>query len=158
FPRALKVEYYAIGQYLHSDDITFNGPTGDVKFKMDDTGLGGFGMAFHVNDFFSVHADFMFGAATFRGDVPVKPGGMLNVEQDVFVHTGRFNVDYNIINRRLTPFLTAGLGYQYIETELTNRPQVGYCWWSPWWGYVCDYEHVHAWESDFTWNAGAGLR
>src|SRR3974390_2121238 len=60
-----KPEVYGIGQCLPSDDINFNGPFGTVKTKMDDTGLGGFGVAYHFSDFFSVRADFIFGNATF---------------------------------------------------------------------------------------------
>src|ERR1039457_2284207 len=67
FSRAGKSEIYGIGQYLHSDDINFNGPMGNVKVSMDDTGLGGFGMAYHFNDFLAVHADFIFGNSFFFG-------------------------------------------------------------------------------------------
>src|SRR5215472_6900947 len=70
FSRQGKTEVYGIGQYLHSEDINFNGPFGNVPVKMDDTGLGGFGIAYHFNDFISVHGDFMFGDATFSGDFP----------------------------------------------------------------------------------------
>ena len=45
FSRVGRTEIYGIGQYLHSEDINFNGPVGDIKTKMDDTGLGGFGIA-----------------------------------------------------------------------------------------------------------------
>jgi opacity protein-like surface antigen len=152
-----RTEVYGIGQYLHSDDITFNGPVGDVKMKMEDTGLGGFGVAFHFNDFFSVHGDFMFGGATFNGNLPTETGGTIGIKQDAFLQTGRFNVDYNIINRRITPFVTAGIGYQYLETELTHLPASNVCWWDPWWGWICD-GHTIAWETDFTWNVGAGFR
>ncbi len=158
FDRAAKTEVYGIGQYLHSDDVTFNGPAGKTTMKMDDTGLGGFGVAYHFNDFISIHGDFMFGGATFGGNLPTAAGGNINIKQDAFIQTGRFNVDYNIINRRLTPFLTAGIGYQYLETELENAPPVGSCWWDPWWGWVCYYDHPYAWETDFTWNVGGGLR
>src|SRR5204862_1012013 len=138
FSRQGKTEVYGIGQYLHSDDINFNGPFGTVKTKMDDTGLGGFGIAYHFNDFLSIHGDFMFGNATFSGNFPIAnaPGSSIFIKQDAFIQTGRFNIDYNIINRRLTPFVTAGIGYQYLETELHNLPEVGYCWWDPWWGYI----------------------
>jgi opacity protein-like surface antigen len=68
------------------------------------------------------------------------------------------NVDYNIINRRLTPFVTAGIGYQYLETDLDTLPPVDYCWWDPWWGWVCTSAEPVASTTDFTWNAGAGLR
>src|SRR5690349_14912201 len=112
-------EVYGIGQYLHSEDIDFNGPFGTVKTKMDDTGLGGFGFAWHFSDFFSIHTDFMFGSATFTGNGPFEDVvGTRPFHQDAFIQTGKFNVDWNIINRRITPFVTAGIGYQYLETEL----------------------------------------
>jgi opacity protein-like surface antigen len=158
FNRVPRTEVYGIGQYLHSDDINFDSPLGGVKTKMDDTGLGGFGVLFHFNEFFSFHADFMFGGATFHADAPVVGGGTIPISQDAFLQTGRFNIDYNIINRRLTPFVTAGLGYQYLETELDNLPPVNVTYWDPWFGYVTTTEHIHAWETDFTWNVGVGLR
>jgi opacity protein-like surface antigen len=158
YTRTARTEIYGIGQYLHSDDITFNGPAGDVKVKMDDTGLGGFGLAFHYNEFLAVHADFMFGDSTFSGNLPTETGGTVHVKQDAFIQTGRFNVDYNIIKGRLTPFVTGGIGYQYLETELKNLPPVGVCWWDPWWGWICQTAHPYAWETDFTWNVGAGIR
>jgi opacity protein-like surface antigen len=153
-----RTEIYGIGQYLHSDDINFNGPSGTVKTKMDDTGLGGFGIAFHFNDFLSIRSDFMFGNATFRTDVPLETGGTVGFKQDAFISTGRVNLDYNIINRRLTPVVSAGIGYQYLETELENAPPVNTCWWDPWWGWICYSGHPHAWETDFTWNVAAGVR
>ena len=160
FERTGKTELYGIGQYLHSEDISFNSPVGgpDVKLRMDDTGLGGFGVAYHFNDYLSLRGDFMFGSATFHGTVPTETGGRFNVNQDAFIQTGRLDLDYNILNRRFTPFLSAGIGYQYIETELKNLPPVDACWWDPWWGYVCGSGQPYAWQTDFTWNAGAGLR
>jgi len=159
FERRNKTEVYGIGQFLSSKDINFNGPNGGtIPLHMDNTGLGGFGIAYHFNDFIAIHGDFMFGGATFHGTVPLEQGGTFNINQDAFIQSGRFNIDYNIINRRITPFLTAGIGYQYIETELKNLPPANYCWWDPWWGYVCTSSQPYAWQTDFTWNAGAGLR
>ncbi len=153
-----KTEIYGIGQFLSSGDITYDGPYGDLKVRMDNTGLGGFGIAYHFNDFFSVHGDFMFGGATFHANVPTEIGGTVTARQDAFLNTGRFNVDYNIINRRMTPFVTAGIGYQYMEMELSHLPPVDVCWWDPWWGWVCGTGYPTAWETDFTWNVGAGVR
>ena len=154
FDRTSKTEVYGIGEYLHSEGIGYNGPFGPVNIKMDDTGLGGFGMAYHFNQFLSVHADFMFGSATFSGDLPLATGGTFHESQDTFLQTGRFNLDYNIINRRITPFVTAGIGYQYMEAELENAPPVSY--WYPGWGW--QYGHTQVWETDFTWNVGGGIR
>jgi len=155
FSRTAKWEVYGIGQYLHSDDIRFNGPLGDVKVKMDDTGLGGFGLAFHFNDFLALHGDLMFGNATFSGDFPVDTGETVHVSQNTFMQTGRLNLDYNIINRRLTPFLTGGIGYQYLDTALEDLPPGSD---QDWWGWAGRHGHFYDSETDFTGNVGAGIR
>lgn len=147
FSRQNKFEVYGVGQYLHQDDAEYHGSLGTTKLKLDDTGLGGFGLAFHINDYLAVHADFMLGPATFN---VVEPGrAPYELGDDAFVQTGRFNVDYNIINRRLTPFITAGIGYQYLQAQQ-------YYYYYGWYHYGHYYNYYD--ETDFTWNVGAGLR
>src|SRR6516162_5603091 len=116
FKRQNKFEIYGVGEYLHQGDTEYPNPGGGtVKLKLDDTGLGGFGFAYHFSDFFSFHSDFMFGPATFKFEYP---GGVTQTfGHDGYLATGRFNLDYNIINRRLSPFITAGIGFQYQEVN-----------------------------------------
>ena len=162
FDRTYKTEVYGIGQFLHSDDFDLRGPYGNVNVKMDDTGLGGFGVAYHLNQFVSVEGEFMFGSATFSANIPTQaPDGTVSsvhAKDDAFIQSSRFNITYNMINRRLTPIVTAGIGYQYLETELEKAPPAGYCYWDPWYGWVCFSDRPHAYTTDFTWNAGAGFR
>ena len=139
FSRQNKFEIYGIGQYLHQSDTRYPDPGGTVKLKMDDTGLGGVGFAYHFSDFFSFHSDFMFGPATFRFEYP--GGDTTPFGENGFLQTGRFNLDYNIINRRLSPFITAGIGYQYQQVDQDTY-----------------YGRSYYYETDFTWNVGAGLR
>jgi len=156
--RVHRTDLYGVGQYLHSESITFEGPLGDFDLEMNDTGLGGFGFAYHFNTYLSLRGEFMFGSTAFQGHVPTSGGMLVAVDQDAFIHTGRVNLDYNILNRRLTPFFTAGIGYQYLETELSHLPPVNYCWWDPWWGWICTTGEPVAVETDFTWNVGGGVR
>ena len=140
FSRQNKFEIYGVGQYLHQTDTEYPNPGGGtVKLKLDDTGLGGVGFAFHFSDFFSMHADFMFGPATFKFEYP---GGVTqNFGDNGYITTGRFNLDYNIINRRLSPFITAGIGYQYQQVDQDYY-----------------YGTSYYYETDFTWNVGGGVR
>ena len=137
FPRQNKFEVYGIGEYLHQ-----TGPAefdGGVKLKLDDTGMGGVGFAYHFNNFISAHADFLLGPATFRVEDPVI--GNYTLGHDSYISSGKFNIDYNIINRRLTPFITAGIGYQYMYTSYDNY-----------------YYYSYYDETDFTWNVAGGIR
>lgn len=144
FSRQSKAEVYGIGQYLHQSDAKFSGPTGTTRLSLEDTGLGGVGVAFHFNDFLAVHGDFMLGPATFKVTEPNFPPYELG--HDGYLQTGHFNLDYNIINRRLTPFITAGIGYQYWSVDYGHD-------------YYYYYGHYHYYsETDFTWNVGGGIR
>ncbi|MCX6921947.1 MAG: outer membrane beta-barrel protein [Verrucomicrobia bacterium] len=152
FSRKQKVEVYGIGQYLHSDDTTFNGPYGEnVTMKIDDTGLGGVGVAYHINDYLSIRSDFLFGQATMHAQG--SDGTEVTPSQTALLQTGRVNLDYNVINRRLTPVLTAGIGYQYLEIDSQETYYVQGYHGS---GYVTQNSYYH--ETDFTWNVGAGFR
>ena len=152
FPRQNKFEVYGLGEYLHSLNTTFDDPSfGKVTMKVEDTGLGGLGMAYHFNDFLSVRADFMFGPATIETKGP--DGRDLIPSQDAFLQTGRLNLDYNIINRRITPIVTAGIGYQYMEINNSYTYSVP----GPFGGYYVTVDDYY-YETDFTWNVGAGFR
>jgi opacity protein-like surface antigen len=152
FSRKNKLEVYGLGEYLHSDNTTYTGPYGEnVTMKIDDTGLGGMGVAYHFSDFFSVHGDFMFGQATLHALAP--DGTEVSPSQTAFLQSGRVNLDYNMINRRLTPVLTAGIGYQYLEINSEETYYVqGY------YGSWYETQGAYYYETDFTWNVGAGFR
>jgi opacity protein-like surface antigen len=149
FSRQNKVDVYGIGQYLHQGDAEFDSPFGTTKLHLEDTGLGGFGLAYHFNDFLAIHGDFMLGPATFKVSEPNIPSYELG--DNGFIQSGRINVDYNIINRRLTPFITAGIGWQYMEVEQD------YYHYDPYHHHGYYYYDYYS-ETDFTWNVGAGIR
>jgi opacity protein-like surface antigen len=149
FSRQNKFDTYAIGQYLHQGDANFVGPYGrTTKLKLDDTGLGGAGFAYHFNDFLAIHADFLIGPATFTVSEPHTPSYPLG--DNGFIQSGRLNLDYNIINRRLTPFFTGGIGYQYMQVDQS--------YYYPGPHYAHYYYDSYYYETDFTWNVGAGIR
>ncbi len=70
----------------------------------------------------------------------------------------QFNVTYNFSRKAFTPYLSAGIGYGKIDSNVPSAPPTTGCWWDPWWGYICvsDWQTYKA--SGFTYNIGAGLR
>ncbi len=65
---------------------------------------------------------------------------------------------YYLLGGNFTPFISAGIGYTYIDTNIQTGPSSGSCWWDPWYGYVCTSYANTKTESDWSYNAGIGVR
>ena len=64
---------------------------------------------------------------------------------------------YNVLHPE-TAFVTAGLGWTYIDTNIPSGLPESSCWYYPWWGQYCGtYVPTHD-TTKVSYNAGAGLR
>ena len=162
--RSRRVEFYLLGQYWHAEDaIAHNvtvdlapgGPkaTGDLKFHADDAGFWGFGVAYNINRHLNVNGEFTFGypdyTLSFRNS---------RLSGESFMHGGKFNVEYNVLPGRVTPFLSGGLGYLFVDSGVPSGPTDYYCWWDEWWGQTCVGDTPTYSQTYFTLNAAAGIR
>jgi hypothetical protein len=71
--------------------------------------------------------------ATFRVD-----GGnleTLSYEAD-FDHL-HFKGTYNFLEGDMTPFVEVGIGWSWLDSNVSAGPPSTGCWWDPWWGYIC---------------------
>lgn len=58
----------------------------------------------------------------------------------------------------LAPYIGAGIGWTFIDTNVPSGPPSTGCWWDPWWGWVC-YTNYPTHTSDaFSYQASVGLR
>ena len=51
--------------------------------------------------------------------------------------TVRFTGSYNFSEKEFTPFVTGGLGWTYIDTNIPTGLPENICWAYPWYGYYC---------------------
>lgn len=89
----------------------------------------------------------------------VRAGGAIapaHGEMETF--TPRFNLHYNLLDDPITPYVMAGIGFAFIDTNIPDgRPQTG-CWWDPWYGYICTTYHNTLTTEEFTYQYGIGIR
>jgi opacity protein-like surface antigen len=86
------------------------------------------------------------------------PGLSVDVSGDYESFTPRANVSYNFLDGSITPFVTGGIGWSFIDTNIPNgRPTTG-CWWDPWYGQVCATVQDTRSVDGFTYQLGAGVR
>lgn len=69
-----------------------------------------------------------------------------------------FNGIFYFTEKPLAPFIQAGLGWTYIDSNVTDGPPSTGCWWDFWWGYVCSNFYSTYSSTDFAYGVGAGVR
>ena len=81
-----------------------------------------------------------------------------DVSGDMETFTPRVWGNFNFMEGPITPFLTAGVGWGFVDTNIPNsRVQVG-CWWDPWWGYICTPYQSTKSVDDLVYDVGLGVR
>jgi opacity protein-like surface antigen len=68
------------------------------------------------------------------------------------------NLVFHLFEAELTPYVGAGIGWTWIDTNVPTGPPITGCWWDPWWGYVCSTRYPTATTSAFSYQATAGVR
>lgn len=126
--RTGRFEVFALGQYMMGDSTTGLGLTLDF----DDTFVGGFGFGYNIIDYVNLNVDTFFGATDLTGS-----SGNISVSGDTTLIGFDINVDVNVLKSRLTPIVTAGIGFINFNGDFE--------------GFVFD-------EIDFSYNVGAGVR
>ncbi|HEX2493651.1 MAG TPA: outer membrane beta-barrel protein [Steroidobacter sp.] len=143
--------------YQDSQDIDFNGGS---RASLDSD----VGVALTFGYRFNSRFELIFGLDwnTVDYDVNVASGtvGQLAFSGtgDVETWTPRVGANYNFIDGNVTPFVTASVGWSFIDTNIPQGPPQSACWWDPWWGYYCGTWQNTRSIDEFAYGVGAGLR
>ena len=149
-------EFGADVSYQPSQDMNEQG----TKVAFDDD----IGLSLYAGYRMSSRLEFQFGLdwatidynASFPS--PINPGTTIGVDTELEAFTPFAKANFNFLDGPITPFITAGIGWSFIDTNIPDGlPQTG-CWWDPWWGQVCStFQSTHSTDA-FTYDVGVGLR
>lgn len=70
----------------------------------------------------------------------------------------RIKGTFNLIDAPFTPFIEAGFGWTFVDSNIADGPPITGCWWHPYWGYICNNYWSTFTETSFSYGIGAGLR
>lgn len=125
---------------------------------------GGAGFALSVarnlNDYFAVGAEATFSRFDYRAGVaPGSGNAAAAFEADGTLETigVRVNGTWHLLRGPVTPFLSAGIGVNFIDAELDRAPPSGACWIHPWYGQACGSVPTST-LTRLGYGAGAGVR
>ena len=126
---------------------------------------GGVGMGIFIsrnlNDYFSIGLEGQAAAWDYRASVAPgasNAGAGYDTTGSMETAAVRVNATWNLLSRRWTPFVTAGAGAIFLDTNLDAAPPANACWIYPWYGQVCGGEAPRGTLTRFTYTAGLGLR
>jgi opacity protein-like surface antigen len=123
-----------------------------------------FGLSAYVGYRFNNRFELQFGLdwaivdydVTLQSDLD--PNLQFNGDGDIESFTPKVSINFNLLDRPLTPFLTAGAGWAFVDTNIPNGPVEVGCWWDPWWGYTClPYQSTKSFD-DPAYQVGLGVR
>lgn len=150
-------EAYGGLRMLLGESVEFEG--GSIIDTDDDLGFG-FGVGYNIDGHWLIGGEMAWYTVDYDGTVVSAdiPGSSQRLAGEMETFSLGANVAYHFLEGPLTPYVSASLGYTWIDTNIaTGPPQLG-CWWDPWWGYVCDYFVDTKEEEEFNYGLGVGLR
>lgn len=142
---------------IYADSATINGQGGSSVDLNADWGFG-FGFGYNFNDYFQLNGLFNWNSRSYDAKVVLDNGTTQRYSNYMDISSLSLNGVYYVLNGDITPFVSAGVGITYIDTNIQNGPSSGSCWYDPWWGYVCSTYVPTRTENDVTYNAGVGVR
>ena len=121
-------DLFIFGQFAAGDDTTAEAGGFDFDIDYDDSVGGGVGFGRNVNDYININATLLIGQATVDVDA-----GSFSASDDATVVAPDINIDWNILDTDVTPFVTAGAGLMMFfsddnETDLSYGAGAGLRW------------------------------
>lgn len=155
FSRAQSWDFYIGPQYVSGETLHFDG---GARAEVDDSAALLFGFGYHPNRALSF--DFMFSStsADYVGIGRNAAGDERRFTSDMNSSSFSIGTTYYLLPGRLTPFITALVGYTYVDSGIENGEYYESCWWDPWYGYYCQpYADTYS-SSEFSYGGAVGLR
>lgn len=127
-----------------------------------DSAVGlGFNIGYNWTDHFTVGVDLDFLRPDYTAvlvDDTVIPAETTTIRHELSQFNGRLKATYNFLEGPFRPFVEAGLGWSYFDSNVADGDPIVGCWWHPYWGYICDGFYNTFDETTFTYGVGVGVK
>ncbi|HVY05653.1 MAG TPA: outer membrane beta-barrel protein [Burkholderiales bacterium] len=145
---------------LYEDSKSLGSDNGSSA-EVDSSAGWGFGVGYNFDNHWYVDMNFSARNADYTATTTPQPGNPnrpQNFSGTLSTDSFAVNGTYHFFDGALTPFVTAGLGATYVNTDIPSGLPVNVCWYDPWWGYYCGPVVPTKSDTYFSYNAGVGVR
>jgi len=161
-PRGRKGRYEITLQPRYVASKTIDGGGGS-QLDLDAAYGLGLGFGYNLTDNFALHLDGSWGSSDYQATIATTdtggvPAGSTKVGGTLDTATVALNLSYYVLDGPLTPYVTGGIGWTFVDSNIPSGPPEGVCWYDPWYGYVCtSYQNTYT-RNYFSYNMGLGAR
>jgi len=118
----------------------------------------GFGFGYNLSDHFALNGLFSWSARNYNATVVNSDGTNRKYGNTLYTSTFSIGGVFYILPGNISPFVAAGVGITYLDSNIPNGGGSTSCWWDPWYGYVCTGTNPTKTQSDVSYNLGLGVR
>ena len=142
--------FYQLGTEVEAE----NGSTIDTS---DDFGftLGG---GYNFSDRLATTFAFQWAGVGYDATGMDEDGNDFDIRGKYDSFTLSANLVLNLADGPFVPYVGAGIGWTWIDTNIPSGPPTTGCWWDPWWGYVCYSSYPTETTDAFSYQALLGVR
>ena len=141
-------------------DSASSGAAGGSNLKLDnELGLG-FGFGYNFTDKLALSGDFEWLRPDFTATLINEndPNDRRQINHTMSQFNGRIKGTLTFLSSPLSPYVEAGFGWSYFDSNVADGPPITGCWWHPWWGYICENFYSTFSSTEFTYGGALGLR
>jgi opacity protein-like surface antigen len=143
---------------IYSNNATIKGDGGS-KVDVNDDWAFGLGFGYNITDHLKVDGMFNWAYRSYDATAYDNNGNVSRQYSNYMDSTTlSLNGTYYFLNGKIQPFVSAGIGYTWIDSNIPEGTGSTSCWWDPWYGYVCSSYVPTKTEDDFSYTAGLGVR
>jgi opacity protein-like surface antigen len=145
------------------DSKNLSGDQGSSADIQDSWGWG-FGFGYHLSEHWQLGFDINWRSSNYDATIVVEdldnPGnsGPKNFAGRLDTSSTLFSATYNFSNKNFTPYVSGIMGWTFVDTNVPTGPPQNWCWWDPWFGYICSTYIPTRSETDFSYGGSLGLR
>ena len=141
----------------YSPSSSFDGQGGSSASLNSNLGTG-LGFGYNVSNQFQMSGAFGWSNRSYNATIVDSNGARSQAGGTLSSSSFNFNGTFFLTPGPVAPFMTAGIGSVFIDTNIPNgKPSTG-CWYDPWLGYICNTYTPTKSGSAVSYNAGLGLR
>ena len=142
--------------FMNSTDAEFEGGT-SADFESD-TGFR-LGVGYHFTENLEAGVSLGIGQRDYEVEIAGdEPGESFRSKGDLDYTSFVVNGTYNFLSGPFSPFVTAGIGWSWVDTNIATEPPQTGCWWDPWFGYICSTWQDTRTIDGLTYQLGVGGR